>query len=475
MKGKVTMKWFRRRIAAPVLVLFGCIVLTIPVKCLRAQEKEQPRDLGNLQSVASPSWVPNTIVYEVFVRAFSTEGTFRKVTEQLPELKALGVETVWLMPIHPVGELGRKGSLGSPYSVRDYFAVNPEFGTEDDLRQLVDTAHRLDVKVIIDWVANHSANDHVEMERHPDWFARDEGGNFTREVADWWDVTDFDYSHREMRRYMEKALLYWVEEFDIDGYRCDVAGMVPADFWIHARKAMHKVKKDVFLLAEWEDPKMHLKQFDATYDWSLYHKLKEIRREEAKAEEAIDLVLEKEVEFPKGALRLRFLENHDEQRAAKVFGVPGFEPYATFIFTLSGLPMLYAGQEAADTVKPTLFDKVEVNWGEAKPEVKNFYRNLIRLRKDHTLFVDGGTIKIPTDRPSEIVAYARRRDDHVAVVALNFSDRKISATLRFPDELRKGLEGLNFAHEMEGTVQLLSKPIYRMHFSPFESKVFLSR
>jgi glycosidase len=457
-----------------LLALLLGTVWSLSLGCRRAPQGESPQTYGHLHGVSSPAWVQKTILYEVFVRAFSEEGTFQRVTERLPELRELGVGTVWLMPIHPIGKLGRKGSLGCPYSVRDYFAVTPEYGTEEDLRQLVNTAHQLGLKVIIDWVANHSANDHVEMANHPDWFARDDQGQFTREVADWWDVTDFNYENLEMREYMKGALLYWVREFDIDGYRCDVAGMVPEDFWTEVRSVLHDVKPDIFLLAEWEDPKMHLKQFDATYDWSLYHTLKSIRKGEEKAERAIDLVLEKEAQYPRGSLRMRFIENHDEQRAAKIFGLQGYRPFATFIFTQRGTPLIYAGQEAADTVKPTLFDKVEVPWSEADLQVTEFYQELTRLRSDHSVFVHGETVKIPTDRPSEIVAYARRSDDHVAIVALNFSDREVAATLRLPGELRKGRDNLSFVTEKEESIQMLSKPQVRVIFEPFDSIVYLS-
>lgn len=433
------------------------------------------QEYGHKQSVTSPAWVPNTIIYETFVRAFSQEGTFQKVTERLPELRDLGVETIWLMPIHPLGKRGRKGTLGSPYSVRDHFAINPEFGPEDDLRRLVNTAHQLGLRVILDWVANHAANDHVEMENHPDWFARDKNGNFTREVADWWDVTDFNYENPEMRRYMKRAMLHWVKGFDIDGYRCDVAGMVPEDFWADVRAELRKIKPDIFLLAEGEEPRLHLNQFDATYDWSLYHKLKEICRGKTKAEEVIDLILEKEKQYPQGALRLRFLENHDEQRAAKMFGRPGYKPYATFIFTTPGLPMLYAGQEVADTVKPTLFDKVEVNWDGTDPTVREFYKRLIWLRKENSVFVDGETIKIQTNRPAEIVAFARVENERVAVVALNLSIKRVKAILQFPESLRKSKESIDFARDGEGPVQLFLKPSHQIMLAPFESAVYLSR
>ena len=469
------MKWRKARIAQILFVFSVSFLFLVPRGCQRAEHPNSSHDHGHLRGIETPPWVHNTVIYEVFVRAFSEEGTFQKVTERLTELKELGVGTIWLMPIHPIGIQGRKGTLGSPYSVRDYFAINPEFGTEDDLRQLVETAHGLGLKVILDWVANHSANDHIEMERHPDWFARDERGHFTREVADWWDVTDFNYDDSDMRRYMKRALLYWVKEFDIDGYRCDVAGMVPEDFWVDIRAELRKTKPDVFLLAEWEDPKMHVEKFDATYDWSLYHTLKKIRKGEAKAEEAIDLVLEKEKEYPKGALRMRFLENHDEQRTAKVFGRDGYKPYATFILTLGGLPLLYAGQEVADTVKPTLFDKVEVNWDGADPTIREFYKRLIQLRKEHPAFINGETIKIQTNQPSEIIAFARVSNEKSALVALNVSDRRVEAVLQFPERLREGKEGFLFKKHGGRSSQLLKESEHQITFAPYEPVVYLPK
>ncbi len=339
----------------------------------------------------------------------------------------------------------------------------------------MERAHELDMKVILDWVANHSANDHVEMDRHPEWFARDENGGFTREVADWWDVTDFDYADPSLRQYMKEALLYWVNKFDIDGFRCDVAGMVPDSFWVEARTALHEAKPSVFLLAEWEDPLMHLGQFDATYDWTLYHTMKDIRAGNAPAEKAIDLVMQKESEYPEGALRLRFIENHDEQRAAKVFGLEGYRPYAAFIFTVSGIPMLYAGQEVADTVKPQLFDKVEVNWDGYDSQARSFYRDLVAMRQGHPVLADGATIKIPNDRPNEIVTFARVNDKQMAIVALNLSDKKVAVTLHLPDELRAEREEMMFARYQSDAEALLNKPSCLMQFEPFEAAIYFSK
>ena len=280
------------------------------------------------EAVHTPKWAKNTTIYEVYLRAFSKEGTLEKLRERLPVLREFGIGTIWLMPIHPIGEKGRKGSLGCPYSIRDYYAINPEYGTKEDFRRLVEEAHRLGMKVILDFVANHTSNDYVEMKDHPDWFMRDKEGKFTREVADWWDVTDLNYDNANLREYMKGVAKYWVKEFKVDGYRCDVAGMVPLKFWVELRQELKSINPSVFLLAEWESPKLHLRAFDATYDWSLYHLLVNVRKGKVRAEKAIDLVLEKERKYPANSLRLRFIENHDEKRATEVFGQEGFRPFA---------------------------------------------------------------------------------------------------------------------------------------------------
>lgn len=178
-----------------------------------------------------PDWINGKPLYEIYVRSFTPEGTLNGVQRRLPELKELGISNIWLMPIHPMGELGRKGSAGCPYSVKDYLAIGDEYGTMDDLNNLVEAAHELDMKVMMDMVLNHSANDHIEMENHPDWHMRDSLGNYTREVADWSDITDWNYEIPEVHSYLEDVLVHYVDKIKIDGFRCDVAGMVPHEFW----------------------------------------------------------------------------------------------------------------------------------------------------------------------------------------------------------------------------------------------------
>lgn len=219
-------------------------------------------------TLKNPEWTKDAVLYQINTRQFTPEGTFRAAERELPRLKALGVDILWLMPVHPIGEKHRKGTLGSPYSVRDYYGVNPEFGTKADLKHFVDAAHAQGMHVILDWVANHTAWDNPLVKDHPDWYARGWKGDF--HPTPWWDWTDIvnlDYSHPGLRKYMTDAMTYWVREIGVDGYRCDVAGFVPLDFWNNARAELDAIKP-VFMLAEWESRDLHAKAFDATYAWS---------------------------------------------------------------------------------------------------------------------------------------------------------------------------------------------------------------
>ena len=223
-----------------------------------------------------PEWSKNATIYQINTRQFTQEGTFRAAEQQLPRLKELGVDILWLMPINKIGEKNRKGTLGSPYAVQDYYSVNPEFGTLDDLKHFVAAAHQRGMYVILDWVANHTAWDNVLVTRASRMVrARLEGRVHANAVVDWSDIIDLDYSHPGLRKYMTEALKYWVKEADIDGYRCDVAGFVPLDFWNNARKELDAIKP-VFMLAEWESRDLHAEAFDMTYAWSWYDAVHEI-------------------------------------------------------------------------------------------------------------------------------------------------------------------------------------------------------
>ncbi len=220
--------------------------------------------------IAHPEWSKNATIYQINTRQFTPEGTFGAAEKQLPRLKELGAVILWLMPVHEIGVRNRKGSLGSPYAVRDYYSVNREFGALADLKHFVNAAHSLGMVVILDWVANHTAWDNPLVAEHPEWYARDWKGDFR--PTPWWDwpdIIDFDYAQPAVRRYMTDALRYWVSEVDVDGYRCDVAGFVPTDFWNNVRKELDAIKP-VFMLAEWESRDLHAEAFDMTYAWRVY-------------------------------------------------------------------------------------------------------------------------------------------------------------------------------------------------------------
>lgn len=229
------------------------------------------------ERLVHPEWAKNAVLYEVNVRQYTPEGTFKAFEKHLPRLKAMGVDILWLMPVNPIGVKNRKGTLGSYYSIKDYLAVNPEFGTKDDLKELVNKAHDLGMHVIIDWVANHTSWDNNLITEHPDWYAHDSTGKIIPPVPDWTDVAGLNYKNKELREYMTNALIYWVREADIDGFRCDVAGMLPVSFW---NEAVPKIKaiKHVFMLAEWETPEMHDTAFDMTYSWNAYQVMNAIAK-----------------------------------------------------------------------------------------------------------------------------------------------------------------------------------------------------
>lgn len=406
--------------------------------------------LSHLKSRNTPDWAKHGVIYEVFSRSFCKQGTFSGMLKKIPELKRLGVDIIWFMPIFPIGKKGKKGSLGCPYSIRDYFETNPEYGTKADFKKVVDEIHNAGMRVIIDMVANHSSNDHVAMEEHPDWFRRDEHGKFTRKIGQWSDVTDLNYDNQDLWNYMKEAILYWVREFNIDGFRCDVAGLVPEEFWVEAREELEAIKSDIFMLAEWEDPNMHTFSFDSTYDWVLYYKYLDVLKGKAPAEHLVDLLVQRKNDFPSNSLRLRFIENHDMGRATDVFGPKRFRSYATFIFTIDGIPLLYNGQEVGDPNFLNLFEKQDINWNRPGAEqFFDFYKFLISLRKKYPVFTDGDFTKIKNDHPEKVVTFLRSNETgQRALVAINFSSKKVPVKLDFPLVAPKKIYQVNSQKEI---------------------------
>ncbi len=265
-----------------------------------------------------PSWLRDGVIYELFPRDFSPEGNFNGITARLDELKDLGVNIIWLMPIHPFGEKMRKGTMGSPYAVKDYYAINPDYGTKADLKRLVAEAHKRDLKVIIDIVLLHEGS----SEEHPEFYKHDASGKIIPPVPEWTDVAGLNYDNPKLREYMIAMLQHWVDPatFDLDGFRCDVASMVPTSFWEEARDALAKVKPDILLLAEASKPELLVKAFDTDYSWPLLGALNRVLGEGAPATELKRSWDESRGQFPQGALHMRISDDHDEPRAAAGLG-----------------------------------------------------------------------------------------------------------------------------------------------------------
>ncbi|MBL8149412.1 MAG: family 10 glycosylhydrolase [Blastocatellia bacterium] len=402
-------------------------LLIIALNSVSIQHAQSQRDFSREVARKAPSWLRDGVIYEVFPRAFSQEGTFDGVTAKLDQLKELGVNIIWLMPIHPVGKDRRKGSLGSPYAVVDYYGINPDYGTKEDLKELIAEAHKRDMKVIIDIVANHTAWDSVLM-KTPEFYTRDQGGKIIPPVDEWTDVADLNYDNPKVRDYMIDMLKFWVRDYDLDGFRCDVAGMVPTDFWEKAREELDKVKPDIMMLAEAEQPDLLVKAFDTDYSWRLLHGLNEVIAGGAPAVLLWDRLDEEKRRFPQGALRMRFSDNHDEIRAIARLGQRGALAASALMFTIDGVPLLYNGQEIGDTSEsgaPALFEKHLIVWQfrERRPEFLEFYKNIIKLRKTHSALRNGETIKIQNSDENRVITFVRKDKTEELLVAINFSNR----------------------------------------------------
>jgi 1,4-alpha-glucan branching enzyme len=381
-----------------------------------------------------PEWAKNAVLYEVNVRQYTPEGTFKAFEKHLPRLKEMGVDILWLMPINPIGIKNRKGSLGSYYAVKDYLAINPEYGTKEDLKELVRKAHGLGMHVIVDWVANHTSWDNNLITEHPDWFKHDSAGNIVAPVKDWTDVAGLNYEKKELRTYMTDALIYWVKETDIDGYRCDVAGMLPISFWDDAVPKIKEVKH-VFMLAEWETPAMHDTAFDMTYSWNFYQEMNAIAKGKQHANQ-LDSVLKADAsKYTADAIRMRFTTNHDENSWNGTEYIrlgEGAKTFAVLCFTVPGMPLIYSGQESAFNRSLKFFDKDQIDWSDYP--LSGFYTTLDKLKKENPALdcgiAGGEMIKLPTDNDKFVYSFLRKKDDNQVFVILNLSTTEQKAILK---------------------------------------------
>lgn len=439
--------------ASRVLTLALSITTLAAVGAGRA-ESQQRRDVSREEARPSPAWVRDGVIYELNPRTFSRAGTFNGITARLDDLKALGVNIVWLMPINPIGEVRKKGSIGSPYAVRDYRDVNPAYGTKDDLRRLVGAAHRLGMKVILDVVFNHTSWDNVLM-KTPEFYRRDAKGQIVSPY-DWTDVAALDYGNPRLRQYMRETLEYWVRDFDLDGFRADVASEVPTSFWEEARAALEKIKPDLVMLAEAHEPELLAKAFDLDYSWPLYGVLADVFTRGQRAT-AIREAWETERRlYPRGALHMRFSDDHDEKRAIARFGERGALTASALVFTTDGVPLLYNGMEAGDVTEsgaPALFENMQVFWAgaERRPEFPRFYRRIIPLRLAHPALRQGVTTWLHNSAEDRVLTYLRGDEREEFLVALNMSNRPFAGTV---EAAGSGFTEVDLGEGVSGTVGL---------------------
>ena len=387
----------------------------------------------------NPEWSYSAILYEMNIRQFTTEGTFRAASERLPFLRSIGVDAIWLMPIYPIGEEDRKGSLGSYYSIRDYKGVNPEFGSEADLRDFITKAHALGIKILFDWVANHTARDARWISERPvDWYERDSEGR-AKVPWDWSDTAKLNYANREVWRGQIDAMRYWVEQFGIDGFRCDMAMLVPIEFWQEASAELHSIKSDIFMLAEAEEDNLFEGAFNMSYQWNIHHIMCDIAKGARRVWDLRNAMHAERQRYPREAMRLSFTSNHDENSWSgseqSRFG-RALEVMTAMTFLMpSTMPLIYTGQEVGYDHSFAFFDRDPIPEELYKEGyATELYRRLADLKHSQRALDSGerggDVIEIENNAKDCMMTFVREVDGSRVVAIVNLSPYTIHADFR---------------------------------------------
>lgn len=415
------------------------LLLFLNTVMAQTDSRYQPRKYVEIQH---PDWVKNATLYELNIRQFSPQGTFKEVEKQLPRLQKMGIKIIWLMPVQPIGVVNRKGTLGSYYSVKDYLAVNPEFGTEQDFRHLVTAIHDQGMYVIIDWVANHSSWDNELAELHPDWYSKTRDGKFqSTPWRDYDDIIDFDYTQPGLRKYMTEALKFWVKNYNIDGFRCDVASFVPLDFWENTRTELEAIKP-VFMLAEAEDKELHRRAFDATYNWTLWNVLHAIAKQDKSVKMLSEGYIAEHISiFPRDGIRMNFTDNHDKNSwEGTQYSNFGAALPAAIVFTslMDGMPLVYSGQEAGLDRSLQFFERDPIVWKFSENEA--LFTQLFNLKLRNQALWNGNAggemIRIMNDRMDQVISFVREKNGDKVLVFINLS--KMPTEVNFDTSLDAG-------------------------------------
>ena len=417
-----------------------------------------------------PEWSKNATIYQLNTRQFTQAGTFKAAQAELPRLKTFGADIIWMMPVWEIGQKNRKGTLGSPYSIKDYYQINPEFGTEADLKAFVEAAHEQGMYVILDFVANHTAWDNQLVTDHPDWYDRDYKGDFRPTPWwDWSDIIDLDFDQPGVREYLTDVMTHWVRTLDIDGYRCDVAGFVPIEFWENVRAELDAIKP-VFMLAEWESRDLHARAFDMTYAWTWNEAVHQICLGKADVYKLYIYYSWNESAFPPNSMRMTFVSNHDknawEGTMYEQFG-DGLQAAIALSVVGEGMPLVYNGQEAGNARRLAFFEKDPIEWRE--DEIGALYTKLFGLMKSNSALWHakwGATMqKVPNSAEGKVLSFVRQNDDHKVFAVFNFSAE--------PQEVAFGEELYHDRYtdfDTGGEVVLSTES--RMSLSPWAFKIY---
>jgi len=379
------------------------------------------KNFNDLQARPSAEWVKNAVIYEVNLRSFSKDGPFKALEAQIPEMKKLGVTVISLMPIHPIGELNRRGTLGSPYAVRDFYAVNPEFGTLEDFKSLVNIVHQQGLKIIINLVASQAAWDNQLLMEHPDWFVHNEEGAIVSPNYESSDVAQLDYHQHEPRKYMIAVMKFWVQEIGLDGFQCRSSELIPTDFWNVARDELDKIKP-VMMISEGMLPEHHIKAFDMTCSWNMKNAIPDIIDGKVPASIIDDSLNAESLRFPKGSLHLRFNIKHDENRE----DAPSIEKsnpqvenaIVILAFTLPGVPLVYSGDGTGEKSKLDLFNKN--------------YEDVSALRRNHPALRYGSYRNVQDSANSRLFSFIRSSGKDSVLIVVNFANEKKEADIHMP-------------------------------------------
>ena len=392
-------------------------------------------------SVVHPAWAKNAVIYEVNVRQFTPEGTLAALQPHLARIRDLGVDVIWLMPVQPIGVKNRKGVLGSYYSISNYTTVNPEFGTVADFKALVNAAHGLGLKVLLDWVPNHTAFDHPWITAHKDWYVMKPDGSISNardqqnHDTDWTDVAELNYDNQDMRRAMLADMRYWVDSTGIDGFRADVAGGVPDDFWREARRTLLVARPDLFMLAESEGANFH-KSFDMTYGWEFHHLLNDLAKGKAKTSALNAYFVKEDSTYGRDAYRMYFTSNHDENSwQGTEFERMADNHKPAFILAATvqgGMPLLYTGQEVSLNKRLRFFEKDTVDW--KGPSLASFYKSVFDLKHAQPALANGAAggkqSELETNGGDRVYAFTRTQGANTVLVAVNFGNGAASPAYR---------------------------------------------